>query len=464
MNKWLKVKFEWPSLTKDNLALVAKGYGTITDGESGLEWNLPLECQGGVTEVVVRQSLFPLKGDSGEIHVRNLHDLEHFAAIRPEGGLHRLLRATDATAITDSIDTRLGRFRNRLIQGKKVYIFAAHRNAAKCVHYCEGLGLEVVGFVDNDKLKQGRKYRGRQILPLEAVDLNATIINASGRYCVEINEQLQRSGYGWCIDLMELLFLYDLPFQAEGRFRKYVTDTLDSRLRIATLYLMLADDFSRTVLDGLLHFRLTLDSAIAGKIASPYREEFFAEDLLSFAAGEVFVDGGAFDGDSYQHFAQMAPEFARAYLFEPDAAISQRAEQRVAGDPRVSVCNFGLWSRTKELRFSSTGGMDGAICDDGDIRIKVVAIDEFIHDKVTHIKLDVEGAEEEALLGGRLQIGNSRPKMAVALYHRAADLWKIPALIETLGGQYQYSIRHYSQTVDDSIVYAFPIALRDAHK
>jgi FkbM family methyltransferase len=248
-----------------------------------------------------------------------------------------------------------------------------------------------------------------------------------------------------------------MPFQAEGKFRKYVTDTLDNRLRIATLYLMLADDFSRSVLDGLLLFRLTLDSTIVGKIASPYREEFFAEDVLSFAAGEVFVDGGAFDGDSHQRFAEMAPQFARAYLFEPDAAICQRAEQRVASDPRVSVCNFGLWSRTGELRFSSTGGMDGAICDDGDIRIQVVAIDEFVHDKVTHIKLDVEGAEEEALLGARRQISHSRPKMAVALYHRAVDLWKIPVLIETLGGQYQYSIRHYSQTMDDSIVYAIPI-------
>lgn len=457
MNKWLKLKFEWPGLTKDDLVRATKGYGTFADGDPCLEWTLPLDCRGGISDVVIRQSQFPLRDDSEDIHVRNLDDLKHFVAMRPDGGLHRLLRATDATTITDSIDARLGRFRDRLTPGQKVYIFAAHRNAAKCVRYCQDLGLDVAGFIDNDKMKQGCEYKGLPVLSLEAVDRNATIINASGRYCVEINEQLLQSGYRWGIDLMEFLFLYDLPFQAEGKFRKYVTDTVDNRLRIATLYLMLADDFSRSVLDGLLLFRLTLDSTIVGKIASPYSEEFFAEDVLSFNAGEVFVDGGAFDGDSYQRFAEMAPEFAKAYLFEPDAAIYQRAEQRVAGDPRASTCNFGLWSRTGELRFSSTGGMDGAICDDGDIRIQVVAIDEFIQDKVTHIKLDVEGAEEEALLGARRQISDSRPTMAVALYHRAADLWKIPTLIETLGGQYLYSIRHYSQTVDDSIVYAIPI-------
>jgi len=457
MNKRLTLKIEWPGLTEDDLAVVAEGYGTIVDNDSSLAWILPLDCQEGVSEVVVRQSQFPMRDSSKAIYVRKINELKRVASIRLDGGLHHLLRTTDSKTVIDSIGARLDRFRDRLMHGGKVYIFAAHRNAAKCVHYCQDMGLDVVGFIDNDKMKQGCEYQGRRIYPLESIDPNAMIINASGRYCVEIKEQLLRSGYHWAIDLMELLFLYDLPFQAEGEFRKYITDTINNRLRIATLYLMLEDNFSRSVLDGLLLFRLTLDSTVVGNVASPYQEEFFAKDILSFTTGEVFVDGGAFDGDSYQRFAEMAPQFARAYLFEPDTTICLRAEQLIADDPRVSVCNFGLWSRTGELRFSSTGGMDGAICENGDICIRVVAIDEFIHEKVTHIKLDVEGAEEEALLGGRHQLGDSRPTMAVALYHRAADLWKIPLLIETLGGLYQYSIRHYSQTVDDSIVYAIPI-------
>lgn len=456
MNGQLRLRFEWPGLTKGDLVKVAHGRGAIVD-DSGLQWLLPLDGECGELEVVVRHTEYPLRAGSAALYVRNLDDLRHLGSLPAAGGIRRLLQAANAAQIAASIDARLARFRDRLTREKTAYVFAAHRNAAKCVRYCRDLGVEVAAFIDNDKSKQGRDYLGREILPLDAVPIDAVIINASGRYCVEINEQLRRSGYPWVIDLMELLFLYDLPFQAEGGFRRYVTDAVDNRLAIATLYLMLADDLSRAVLDGLALFRLTLDSAIAGKVASPYSQEFFAEDVLHFGSGEVFVDGGAFDGDSYLRFARLTPDFSKAYLFEPDAEICRRAEQQAAGDHRVAICNYGLWSTSGELRFSSTGGMDGAICEDGEIRVPVVAIDDFVRDDVTHIKLDVEGAEEQALLGGRRQIARSRPKMAVALYHRADDLWTLPALIETLGGRYQYSVRHYSQTVDDSILYARPI-------
>ena len=457
MNGQLKLKFEWPNLAEGDLSKVAAGLGTIVETDSGVQWILPLGCDGTELEVVVRNTPLPLSADSGAVHVRKLEDLKHLVSLSPGGGIQRLLQANDSLAVSDAIDVRLSRFRDRLTQENKVYVFAAHRNAAKCVRYCQGLGLDVAAFIDNDKSKQGQEYLGRQILPLDAVAHDAVIINASGRYCVEINEQLCRKGYSWAIDLMELLFLFDLPFQAEGKFRRYVTCAVENRLRIVTLYLMLEDELSRSVLDSLILFRLTLGASNAGKVASPYSQEFFAEDVLKFDSGEIFVDGGAFDGDSYLRFARLAPNFLKAYLFEPDGKICERAEQLVAGDPRVSVCNYGLWSSTKELRFSSTGGMDGAICEDGDIRVPVVSIDEFVADEVTHIKLDVEGAEEEALLGGRQTIRKSRPKMAVALYHRAGDLWRLPTLIEALGGHYQFSIRHYSHTVDDTIVYARPI-------
>lgn len=457
MNAQIRLKFDWPGLLKEDLTTVAAGKGTVLDLDSGLQWLLPLGGQGGELVVVVRHSALPLQASFGDINVRYVDDLRHLASLPADGGIRRMLQAASAVEIADWINGRLGRFRDQLAREKRAYVFAAHRNAAKCVHYCRSLGVDVVAFIDNDVSKQGSEYLGRQVLPLHVIPRDSVIINASGRYCVEINEQLRRGGYSSTIDLMELLFLYDLPFQAEGHFRRYVAEVVDNRLGLLTLYLMLADDQSRKALDGLVLFRMTLDSTIAGGVASPYSQEFFAEDVLRFGRDEVFVDGGAFDGDSYLRFAALAPTFSKAYLFEPDSEICLRAEQRVAGDPRVSICKYGLWSSTRELRFSSTGGMDGAICDDGDIHIPVVAIDEFVSDRVTHIKLDVEGAEQEALLGARRKIGSCRPKMAVALYHRADDLWRLPTLIEALGGAYHFSIRHYSQTVDDSIVYAHPI-------
>ncbi len=268
---------------------------------------------------------------------------------------------------------------------------------------------------------------------------------------------MESAGYRYALNMMEFLFIYNLPFQAQKNFRDYISEMVKNRLKILSLYLLLEDDKSRKALDSLVLYRLTLDSDVVGEIASPYDEEFFAKDVLSFSPKEVFVDGGAYDGDSFMRFSHMSKDFSRAYLFEPDTAIAKQSEQTVGADDRVRVCNCGLYSKTGELRFSSTGGMDGAISESGEERIQVVALDDFVDVPITHIKLDVEGAEANALLGARHHIQQDRPKFAIAAYHKAGDLWDIPSQIESLGGQYIFYIRHYSQTIDDSIFYAFPI-------
>ena len=458
MNGTLRLRFEWPGLTADVLARVLGNSVGISESDNGLFWSLALGAEDCALELPVRQVEFPLTCSSDAICLRDLADLRHLVTLVPNGGIRKLLCTPDAQSVLVGLDARLARFRDRLARKCEVYVFAANRNAAKCVHYCRQMGIDIVAFVDNDIAKQGREFYGRAILSLAAVPKDAVIINSSGRYCLQINEQLKLQGYLWGIDLMELLFLYDLPFQAEGQFRAYVRELVLHRSRVVSLYLLLADERSRTVLDGLTLFRLSLDSSMAGQHVEPYEQEFFAEDVLRFSPNEVFVDGGAFDGDSFLRFAAMAPNFRKAYLFEPDGKICKRAEQAIGHDPRVAICNYGLWSSNKELRFSSTGGMDGAINEDGEIRVPVVSVDDFVHDNVTHIKLDVEGAEEEALRGASRTISTNRPKMAIALYHRAADLWHLPAQIEALGGRYAYSIRHYSHTVDDTIVYALPLA------
>jgi FkbM family methyltransferase len=293
-------------------------------------------------------------------------------------------------------------------------------------------------------------------LPLEEVNKDSLIINSSGRYCVEINRQLNDEGYIFTLDFMEFLFLFDLPFQAETSFNKYVSELIKNRGKIVSLYCALADRESRTVLNGILDYRLTLDSFNTKKFVSPYDEEFFAPDILTYGNNEVFVDGGAYDGDSFETFSAASKKYEQAYLFEPDFEIYRRAEKKMSRNKNVTVCNYGLWSVTDELFFSSTGGMDGSLSKSGDIQVDVVSVDDFIKEKITHLKLDVEGAEEEALMGAANHLHIDRPKLAVAVYHKACDLWDLPALIEKLGGKFSFSIRHYSQTIDDSIVYAIP--------
>lgn len=458
MHSGIRFILDFPEIERYQLEQLVKGLGEINKQGDRFEWLINPFNSHQVNEFRICQSDNALIGSTkNTIYLQKISALNFLReSVFNDDGLFKLLSLDGSRSVLDGVHKRLHEIFDRLNQIREVYIFAAHRNAPKSIRYCSDVGIKVIALVDNDVLKQGNELFGYPVIALNEVPKDAIIINSSGRACIQIKDQLEKSGYSWNLSLMEFLFLFNLSFQAEEHFQNFSTNLIEQASRIATFYCALEDDQSRIVLNGIINFRLSLDSHFVADVASPFNEEFFPKGILKFEENEVFVDGGAYDGDSYEHFLRLAPSVAKAYLFEPDASICEKASVRIGGDKRALICNYGLWSKSDTLYFSNTGGMDGAISDKGELSIKVVAVDEYVKDRISHIKLDVEGAEEQALIGAKIHIKNDRPKMAIALYHRAHDLWRLPELIEKYGGSYRYNLRHYSQTMDDSIVYAHP--------
>lgn len=77
-----------------------------------------------------------------------------------------------------------------------------------------------------------------------------------------------------------------------------------------------------------------------------------------------------------------------------------------------------------------------------------------IEELVTLIKMDIEGAEQEALLGAKRIISEYQPKLAICIYHRIEDLWEIPLLIKELNPEYHLYIRNYEDRLDEIVCYA----------
>lgn len=91
------------------------------------------------------------------------------------------------------------------------------------------------------------------------------------------------------------------------------------------------------------------------------------------------------------------------------------------------------------------------------IDIACAALDDLLlNTAVDFIKLDVEGAEIPALLGGRRLIETHRPTLAISLYHRPDDLWAIPATLDSICPNYRLFIRQHYFNSFDSVLYAIP--------
>lgn len=87
----------------------------------------------------------------------------------------------------------------------------------------------------------------------------------------------------------------------------------------------------------------------------------------------------------------------------------------------------------------------------------MISLDEDIKEKVTYIKMDVEGFEVPAILGARQHIKNDTPKLAVCVYHIISDIWEVPRLIHNIYSGYRFYVRHYMEHQNwETVLYAVP--------
>ncbi len=113
----------------------------------------------------------------------------------------------------------------------------------------------------------------------------------------------------------------------------------------------------------------------------------------------------------------------------------------------------GLWSEYAEMSFKSNGG-SSSITEDGDVHIIADCIDRCIDAPVTFIKMDIEGAEYQAILGAKNIINKYKPKLAICVYHKPEDIWELPWLIHKINPEYKFYLRHYSFGDVETVLYA----------
>lgn len=188
------------------------------------------------------------------------------------------------------------------------------------------------------------------------------------------------------------------------------------------------------------------------------RGQYFEPDFLSYGKDEILIDAGCCNLETSLAFKKYCKDIKKIYAFEPDQACygACLARKEETSFLEVEILPFATWSERTELRFAATNDGASCICEDGSVRIPAVPIDEVIDpaDKITMIKMDVEGAELETLKGARKTIQRDKPKLAVCMYHKPEDMTEIPLYVKELVPEYKLYIRHYSNYQWETVLYA----------
>lgn len=220
--------------------------------------------------------------------------------------------------------------------------------------------------------------------------------------------------------------------------------------------------YRKEIYNSLIQKGVTPDNIYFAHNNDDLLEQYFDEKIIIPSDKEVFVDVGVLNGNSTICFAEKY-DYKKIYLFEPNKKSIEMAQKNLDENSvhDYRIFPIGLWHTKDTLIFSGTGGtfgVDGGIydyCSEQIVEISVDTLDHVLGDEyISFLKMDIEGAEFNALKGAQNVIKTHKPKLAISLYHKPEDLFEIPRYIKSLVPEYKFYLRHYSTGWTETILYA----------
>lgn len=221
---------------------------------------------------------------------------------------------------------------------------------------------------------------------------------------------------------------------------------------------LLCDEYSKKVFQGYINAKKgNVDEDIFYSTDGTYFNE-----VTRIKREGAFVDCGSYDGTTAIDYLRFINEDRKVYAFEPDKSNYQNLADKMKDRPNFICLNKGCYSSEKTLSFSSNSDMSSSLQEKGDTTVEVTTIDKAVGDeKVAFIKMDIEGAELEALKGGRKVIERDMPILAISAYHRQEDLIVLLPYINNLHNKnekYDLYLRHHGVVETELVIYGIPKA------
>ena len=292
----------------------------------------------------------------------------------------------------------------------------------------------------------------------EVIDIKkAAVIVSSPKYRKEITQELKRIVPSENIYSFEVELNLNLGFEVED-YRKFVIKHFNDFCALKGLF---ADSLSYETLKNVVKGRITGNLDYYEEVA--VFPQYFGNDFLNKNVYYRFVDCGAYIGDTFKewdHFinANGIPISEVKYFgLEPDANTFRSLKKAVEGkEIYTSIFDVGAWNESGVLRFQTAArGESKGVENEGEEEISVVELDDLLGgERISMIKMDIEGSEMQAIEGATGIIKEQKPCLAICIYHKYSDIFDVIKKIHSISPDYKLYLRHHNYSGPDTILYA----------
>ncbi len=319
---------------------------------------------------------------------------------------------------------------------KPIVLYGMGNGADMIIEVLEGIGLSFSDVFASDGFVRGHFFHGKKVLTFAEVKEKYEDFIILMTFAVHDRETIDKVK-----KMSEEYELYSptVPIAGKGLFTLDFIKENDALFDKA--YELLADERSKKDFLNVLNFK------ISGKLSylfeAEYEKHLLYEEILHLSENETIVDLGAYDGDTIREFTGVTGgKYKKIIAFEPDAKNYRKLCAKTEALENIERYNLGAWDKKETLFFQKKKGRNSHQADEG-IPVEFDSVDNIANEKITFIKMDIEGAELKALEGAKHTITKHLPKLYVCAYHRNEDMFTLPIKINELCSDYKIYYRHH---------------------
>ena len=331
--------------------------------------------------------------------------------------------------------------------GIEKYVLGCNENSKQLLNH-----FKFDGYIDD--FSSLNEFNNLPVYKSSSIKNKASIIVSSSLaiYPKTAINNLKSNGFFNILSILDIsneigfniIFLSDAKKDIVKNYEKY-----------KKIFELLNDSDSKKIFQNILNFRCNFDLSFMEDYIVDFKRQYF-EDFLDLKEGEVFVDVGGYDGATSVEFIKNCPKYKSINIFEPSEFNLVKARENLKGFNNVNFFAKGLSNERATYKFNSDSGSASVISDDGSSSIEVDTLDNLVKEPVSFIKVDIEGWEAMAIEGMKNHILNDHPKLAISVYHKVDDFWKIPEQILSIRNDYKLYMRHYTEGTDETVMFFIP--------
>lgn len=319
--------------------------------------------------------------------------------------------------------------------GRPIVLYGTGDGADKIIARLEERGISISGIFASPGFVRDRKFHDIKVESFEdcferfGKDMIVLMCFGSSRedvlsYVDEISSKCE-------------FYAPDVPVYGNQLFDGEYYKSHEAQFQI--VHGMLKDELSRKTFDCIVNARLSGNISYL-QLCEVLQEE--ADSLLPSRRG-LFLDLGAYDGDTVMRYSSLLPELNGIIAVEPDKRNMRKLKENTCLINNIEYVQAFVSDKEGTADVTKNIGRGTSLDKEGSSEVQTVTIDSLVKARETaFIKFDVEGAELDAIEGGKNTIKDFKPALCIACYHRSEDLIEIPLKVLKLNPEYKVYMRH----------------------